>query len=85
MTYTEFIKDNKTIDAVVRNLEIIGEAANKIPNEITKHFPEIPWNAMRGIRNILIHEYFGINLEIIWETIQRDIPDLIKKIANIEI
>ncbi|ABB15567.1 HepT-like ribonuclease domain-containing protein [Carboxydothermus hydrogenoformans] len=85
ITYDEFMLDSKTIDAVVRNLEIIGEAANKIPEKITALYPEIPWRSMIGMRNLLVHEYFGVSIKIIWETIKRDIPDLIKKIENINL
>lgn len=76
MTYSTWCKDKKTIDAVVRNFEILGEAANHIPTDIQSQYPHIPWHQMRGIRNILIHEYFGMDEDVIWETIQNDIPVL---------
>lgn len=66
MDYEEFIKDNKTVKAVIRNLEIIGEAAGKIPEEIKKEYSEIEWNKIMGMRNKLIHEYFGVDNKIIW-------------------
>ena len=69
MNFEEWSLDRKTIDAVIRNVEIIGEAANHIPSEVQNRYPEIPWMQMRGIRNILIHVYFGIDTEIIWKTI----------------
>ena len=65
MTQSEFQADQKTIDAVLRNLEIIGEAVRLIPEKITKQYPDIPWDKMRAMRNIVIHEYFGVNLNII--------------------
>ena len=66
--------DQRTIDAVVRNLEIIGEAANSIPENVKSKNPEVPWYEMRGIRNMVVHEYFGVDLDIIWQTINEDLP-----------
>lgn len=77
MDFEQFKDDTKTIDAVVRNFEIIGEAASHIPEEISRTHPEIPWRDMRDMRNILTHEYFGINENIVWNTIQDDLPPLI--------
>jgi uncharacterized protein with HEPN domain len=71
MTFEAFSSDEKTVDAVIRNLEIIGEAAKHIPEEILKKYPNLPWPEMRGIRNVLIHEYFGVSLPILWETTQK--------------
>ncbi len=77
MKYDEFIKDTKTLYAVVRSLEIIGEATKQIPKDIKNRYPEIPWKQMAGMRDKLIHEYFGINDEKIWETLNKDIPRLL--------
>jgi uncharacterized protein with HEPN domain len=71
------------MDAIVRNLEIIGEAARNIPEEIKRKYPEIPWRDIGDTRNKILHEYFGMNLEIIWKTIQDDLPDLKPKIQKI--
>ena len=65
-----FARDRKTQDAVIRNLEIIGEAAGNLSEQILKTAPEIDWRKIKGLRNILIHEYFGINLPIIWDVVQ---------------
>ncbi len=74
MDYGEFIKDKRTRDAVVRNLEIIGEAAKNIPDEIKEKYPEINWKATSGMRDKLIHEYFGVSNLIVWETLTNDLP-----------
>lgn len=74
LNYDEFFKDTKTIYAVTRALEIIGEAAKKIPDETREKYPNIPWKKMAGMRDKIIHEYFGVRLELIWETIKKDIP-----------
>jgi len=73
-------KDEKTVDAVIRNLEVIGEAASNLPIEIQERYKDVPWDMMRGIRNILAHEYFGIDLEIVWKTVKEDLPDLKKRL-----
>lgn len=74
--YQQWQKDQKTIDAVVRNIEIIGEATRHIPEEIQQQFANIPWTKMKGMRNILIHEYFGVDNDVLWKTIQNDLPSL---------
>ncbi len=76
MDYNEFIKDTKTIYAVIRAMEIIGEAAKNIPEEIREKYPEIPWRQMSGMRDKVINEYFGVRLERVWEVIKKDIPNL---------
>jgi uncharacterized protein with HEPN domain len=83
MTLATFTDDSKTIDAVIRNVEIIGEASRHLPDSICARFPEIPWDEMRGIRNVLIHEYFGVDVEVLWETIEHDLPYLIPQLRKI--
>jgi len=83
MEYDEFITDTKTIYAVVRAIEIIGEAVKNIPKDVQEKYPEIPWRSMAGIRDKLIHAYFGVNLERIWQVIQKDIPELKPKFEKI--
>jgi uncharacterized protein with HEPN domain len=81
--YNSWKKDRKTIDAIIRNLEIIGEAAAHIPEDIQKQYPDIPWHQMKGIRNMLIHEYFGVDIDVLWRTVQDDLPILHKEIQKI--
>jgi uncharacterized protein with HEPN domain len=70
MTYRDFARSNITIDAVVRNLEVIGEAARKLPPDIKSRSPEIEWPKIVALRNILTHEYFGVNTKIVWDIVQ---------------
>ncbi len=72
----EFFKDEMTQDAIIRKIEIIGEASNRLSDELKNRFPDLPWEKMRGMRNILIHMYDEIDLNIIWDTINKDIPKL---------
>lgn len=72
--------DEKTVDAVIRNIEVIGEASSHLPIEIQEQYKDVPWGMMKGIRNILAHEYFGVDLEIIWKTVKDDLPILKKRL-----
>jgi len=83
LSFEEFSNNDMIIDAVIRNFEIIGEAVKKIPDEIKKQYPDIEWKESAGFRDILIHDYFGIDLELVWETIQNNIPNFKKKIEDI--
>lgn len=83
MTFESFQENQLVIDAVVRNLEIIGEAANHIPAEFQQRYPELPWLEMRGIRNLLIHEYFGVSVEIVWRTVRENLPPVATRLENL--
>ena len=83
MTYEDFEKDERTVDAVLRNLEVIGEAARNTPLEIRSRYYDIPWRKIVGLRNVIIHDYFGVDLENIWEIITKDLPDLKEKVKSI--
>jgi uncharacterized protein with HEPN domain len=76
MDQQAFLSDEKTIDAVARNLEIIGEAVRQLPDDFKNANPEISWSQIGGMRNRIVHEYFGLDLEIIWQVIQHDLPEL---------
>lgn len=83
LSQKDFSKDWKTIDAVIRNLEVIGEAARSMPEEITEKYPEIPWSSMVSTRNKVIHEYFGVDVEILWKTIREDLLSLKNQIEKV--
>ena len=83
MTQEEFFGDQKTIDAVVRNIEIIGEAARRVPEAIQTRAPEVAWAQMRGMRNVVIHEYDIVDVEIVWQTVQEDLPSLVEPLERL--
>lgn len=76
MGFEEFKTDRKTINAVVRSIEIIGEAAKRVPSALRGKYKMIPWKEMTGMRDKLIHAYFGVDTEILWKTVKDDIPPL---------
>ena len=77
MTRESFTVDRRTVDAVMHNIMILGEAAGGIPDDVAIRHPDMPWDKMRAIRNVVVHAYFGIRKEILWETIQHDLPPLV--------
>lgn len=79
----DFLKRQEKQDAVVRRLEVIGEAVRNIPEDFKNRYPEIAWAKAMGTRNILIHQYFGIDLEIVWDTVSKDLPVLKKQIRSL--
>ena len=74
LSFEQFSEDSKTVDAIVRNFEIIGEATKRIPLETKDKYPQIPWKMMAGTRDKLIHEYFGVNLQVLWMAVKEDLP-----------
>ncbi|MCB9771302.1 MAG: DUF86 domain-containing protein [Candidatus Omnitrophica bacterium] len=84
ISFTKFSKTPMIIDAVVRNFEIIGEAAKNLSSKTKASVPEIPWEDITGMRNKIIHEYFGVDLEIIWKTIRESLPVFKKAIAKLK-
>lgn len=76
MTLEEFNASDVTVDAVARNLGIIGEAAGHVPAEVRKRYPLVPWSQMRGMRNIIVHEYSSVDVVTIWRTVEENLPPL---------
>jgi uncharacterized protein with HEPN domain len=83
MRFKEFRDDPKTIKAVALDFVVIGEAAGHIPDDVADAHPEIAWSLMRGMRNRLVHDYFGMDPEIIWDTVQNDLPPLVEPLKRI--
>jgi len=82
-SYEQFVDDKKTQDAVVRNLEIIGEAAKNISEELKKKYPQIRWKELAGVRDKLIHHYFGVNFDIVWNIVKQELPELLSQLEEI--
>ena len=83
LNFEDLVKDEKTTDAVVRNFEVIGEAVSQIPQEFKDNHHNVPWSRIISMRNKMIHEYFGVDLEIIWKTIKEDLPDFYQLIRSL--
>jgi len=83
MSFDMFVKDKKTMHAVVRNIEIIGEASKNIPESLKAKYKELPWKKMTGMRDKLIHDYSGVDVEILWKAVKENIPPLKKSIQKI--
>lgn len=78
-----FFADTKTQDAVIRNLEVVGEAVKSVSAATRDAHPDVPWKAIAGMRDKVIHEYFGVNLDLVWATVERDLPTLRAKVEEI--
>jgi len=83
MSREEFFRSSQVQDAVMRRLEIMGEAAKKVPEGFRSKYPEVPWKLIAGMRDVLIHGYFDVNLERVWVIVEKDLPDLKRKISRI--
>lgn len=83
LSLAQFVSDEKTFDAIVRNLEIIGEAAKHIPPEIRNRYSDVEWPKVAGLRDIVAHEYFGLDEDILWDIVQNRIPALLRQIRQI--
>ena len=85
LTFDQFMADSKTVDAVIRNFEIIGEAANRLPKEFKDSHTSIDWNRVRGFRNRIVHDYFGIDYDIVWQIIKTFLPEILQRLSQIGI
>jgi uncharacterized protein with HEPN domain len=83
LSFDEFKEDSKTVDAIVRNFEIIGEATKRISPEFKDKYPQIPWKMMAGTRDKLIHEYFGVNLQVLWKAVKEDLPPVKRNLKRV--
>jgi uncharacterized protein with HEPN domain len=83
LSFEEFCNDRKTYSAVIREFEIIGEAVGKLTDELQREYPDVEWQDIKDFRNLLIHEYFGVDLEIVWKIIQDDLPVLMDAVREI--
>ncbi len=83
LTFEQFLKDTKTQDAIVRNLEVIGEATKNLSGRLTKSHPHLPWKDLAGVRDKMIHHYFGINYEVVWTIATNELPDLLARIEHL--
>jgi uncharacterized protein with HEPN domain len=83
MTEVQFVADDRTVDAVIRNLEIVGEAAKRVPAQICERHPEIPWSRMTEMRNILVHEYHSVDPTIVFDSARHDLPPLLGPLRNL--
>jgi uncharacterized protein with HEPN domain len=78
MSFDEFRVDDRTIDAVIRNFLVIGEASGHVPDSVREHFPAVPWKLMEGMRHVLVHDYDTVRLDIVWKTLTDDLPPLVE-------
>jgi len=83
VSYSQFLADDKTMDAVIRNFEIIGEAAHRLPDDVKERFMSVEWFRIRGFRNRIVHDYMGVNYAIVWNIIETYLPTLIQEIKLI--
>lgn len=83
MSYESFVADRRTVDAVIRNLIVIGEASARLPESFCRHYSTVPWVELRSMRNFIVHEYFGISDRILWETVIRNLPSISAAVKTI--
>lgn len=83
LTFDQFIQDSKTVDAVIRNFEIIGEAANRLPEDYKELHANIDWHKLKGFRNRIVHDYMGIDYDIVWQIKEHFLPELLKTLETL--
>ena len=82
ITFEEFEKDTKTQDAVVRNIEIVGEAVKRLSGGFKRRHPDVPWKQMAGMRDVIIHRYFGVAIDIVWRVATKDLPEAVARLEE---
>lgn len=85
MTFEKFEKDRKTQDAVIRNVEIVGEAVKRLSGGFKREHPDVPWRQMAGMRDVIVHRYFGVALDIVWKVVTKDLPEAIALLEGAEV
>jgi len=83
ISFAEFSNNDMVVDAVIRNFEVIGEATKNVPEEIKEKYPEVEWREATGFRNVLIHDYFGIDIEAVWDTLKKNLLPFKKHILEV--
>jgi uncharacterized protein with HEPN domain len=83
LTETSFAGESMAVDAVLRNFQVIGEAARHVPNDVKSRYPKIPWSQMMGMRHVVVHGYNIVRLDIVWRTIQQDLPPLVEPLRDL--
>ena len=78
-----FASQDMAVDAVIRNFQVIGEAARHVPDDVQARYPEVPWSLMQGMRHVLVHDYYAVKLDVVWRTIQESLPPLLEPLQNI--
>ncbi len=83
MSFEEFVADRRTRDAVLHNLAVLGEAVRWVPGPVKQRHPAVPWATLRGVRNVVVHEYFGVDDRILWDTVTHDLPALASRLETV--
>ena len=83
LKFEQFRDSELVVDAVARNLELVGEASKGVPNELRTRYPDVPWRKMAGLRDVIVHGYFRVDVQLLWDIVQRDVPTVRQKIAAI--
>ena len=79
----DFVADRVLVDAAIKNLSVLGEAATRVPDEVAQQWQDLPWRMMRDMRNFIVHQYFGVSADVVWGTIKEDLPDLVVELRRV--
>ena len=83
MTAEQFASEGMIVDAVIRNFQVMGEAVRHVPEDIQTRYPEVPWSLIQGMRHVLVHDYFAVKVDIVWRTIEQNLPPLLEPLRRI--